>query len=123
MENKSNVIIVLLAVLIGIIAGVGLLTGINSTIGGALRPLYVRIVRIDRTEKSIEDKLAQIQNKINTVGFNAQQPQMPPSEDMNKVYAIAPGVSPILGNRNAPATIVEFSDFQCPFCGHFYSVI
>ena len=123
MENKSNVIIILLVVLIGIVAGVGLLTGINSAIGGALRPLYARIVRIDRTEKSIEDKLTQIQNKINTVGFNAQQPQQPPSEDMNKVYTIAPGVSSILGNKNAPVTIVEFSDFQCPFCGRFYSAI
>jgi len=27
----------------------------------------------------------------------------------------------ILGDKNAPITIIEFSDFECPFCERFYS--
>lgn len=146
MENKgNNIIVILLVVLIGVVYGVGLLMGINNAVGNALSPIYARITEISVNEKfildrltaqgstnisgslsTIQEQLAQIQNKLNNMG-NGQvqqqpQPQQPPAEDMNKVYDIPVGVSTVIGRVNAPITITEFSDFQCPFCARFYPV-
>ncbi len=37
--------------------------------------------------------------------------------DISKAVNIPIGNSPVLGNLSATLTIVEFSDFSCPFCG------
>jgi protein-disulfide isomerase len=51
---------------------------------------------------------------IQTIPQTNPQPTQP-----SKVF-VTLGDSPVEGNKNAPVTIVEFSDFQCPFCGAFY---
>lgn len=44
-------------------------------------------------------------------------------QDLFAYHDIDIGHSPILGNPNAPITIVEFADFQCPFSQKFHPII
>jgi protein-disulfide isomerase len=46
----------------------------------------------------------------------AQAPSRPGRPDPNKRYTISLDGSPVKGKQDASITVVEFSDFQCPFC-------
>ena len=66
---------------------------------------------------SIDEKVAQIQGSVNGLATKVDQVarasgQRPAPPDPNKVYPITIGNSAIRGPKNAPVTLVEFSDYQ-----------
>ena len=84
-------------------------------------------------QRNMEKQLTTIQNNQKEIikvlmskGF-AQQPKFKknarPQIDLNKVYDIDISDSMIKGNPEAKVTIVEFSDFQCPYSQKFHPII
>ncbi len=131
MEKK--VLTLMIVVICGIIVGVAI------AVQRTTKPMVVlQLNEIIRSLNSMEKGLSNMDKRLAALDARsqemantfknfqaptpriAQQPPAPPTEDFNKVYTIDVDHSPVRGNPKAPVTIVEFADFQCPFCQKFH---
>jgi protein-disulfide isomerase len=70
--------------------------------------------RIDEVLTEIRQLRALVENKLSAQPAGSQiQGRITPTR-------VEVGGAPFLGSINAPFTIVEFTDFQCPYCSRFF---
>ena len=102
-ENSKSRGLVLAAVIVSV-----------AFIGGSV----IIAQALDRTTGQVEI-VAQALAEIPLAGAapaDRERPNRPSRPEQGKEYEVEVGKAPVRGDEDAAITIVEWSDFQCPFC-------
>jgi protein-disulfide isomerase len=72
------------------------------------------------TRDSDDKKLDEILDELRQIHKLLESKPNVPTVAMPKTARVEVGKAALLGSKNAPFTLIEFTDFQCKFCQQFY---
>ncbi len=82
-----------------------------------------KLTELQKELKALRSEVAQLRQAVTEIHRAAVRPTTapPPSAAPPVTQRVSIDDDPVLGNTQAKIAIVEFSDYQCPFCYRFYS--
>ena len=98
-----------------LLRGIIVLIGIAAFIGG------YSLGTFDNSDSGLSsEELKEIISELEAKAPAPQPAQAPTQPTAPSVFQVSLDDDPVKGNPNAPVTVVEYSDFQCPFCSRFF---